>query len=128
MARNRAHVESDVDILIVLKEHECSGEPIHLRESELTFRYSWILLSNSSPELAEACGHEISLMCIYRIGREAMSVLKPSFHAVHFTEIVRILNTFVRKQSVNYLDDGGLKRLDVISQAKTKEQVAKMKT
>ena len=35
VARNRAHKGSDVDILIVLKEHERSGEPIDLRESEL---------------------------------------------------------------------------------------------
>ena len=39
VARNRAYVESDVDILIVLKVHERSGEPIDLRESELTFLY-----------------------------------------------------------------------------------------
>jgi hypothetical protein len=36
VARNRAHEESDVDILIVLKEHE-RGEPIDLRESEFPF-------------------------------------------------------------------------------------------
>ena len=47
VARNRDHIESDVDILIVLKEHERSGEPIDLRESELTFRYSRLLLSNT---------------------------------------------------------------------------------
>ena len=38
VARNRAHVESNVDILIALKEYERSGEPTELRESELTFR------------------------------------------------------------------------------------------
>jgi predicted nucleotidyltransferase len=34
VARNRAHAASDVDILIVLKEHERSGEPVDLREGK----------------------------------------------------------------------------------------------
>jgi predicted nucleotidyltransferase len=37
VSRNRAHKESDVDILIVLKEHVLTGEPIDLRESMHTF-------------------------------------------------------------------------------------------
>jgi len=38
VSRNRAREGSDVDILVVLKEHERSGEPADLREGELTFR------------------------------------------------------------------------------------------
>ncbi|KAF8884085.1 hypothetical protein CPB84DRAFT_1789585 [Gymnopilus junonius] len=49
VARNRAREESDVDVLIVLKEHERSGEPIDLRE-----------------RLAETCAREVSLMCIWQ--------------------------------------------------------------
>jgi hypothetical protein len=55
-----AHVESDVDIL---KEHECSGEPMDLRESELTFLYSWLLLSNTLQTLLRPVE---SLMCIWQ--------------------------------------------------------------
>lgn len=34
VARNHAHKDSDGNIIIVLKEHERSGEPIDLRESK----------------------------------------------------------------------------------------------
>ncbi|KAF5355113.1 hypothetical protein D9756_005557 [Leucocoprinus leucothites] len=49
VSRNHAHEESDVDILIVLKGHERSREPIDLREN-----------------LAEACGRDISFVCIWQ--------------------------------------------------------------
>jgi hypothetical protein len=34
VARNRAHSESDVDIVCVFKDHLRSGEPVDLRERE----------------------------------------------------------------------------------------------
>ncbi|KAF9447086.1 hypothetical protein P691DRAFT_761074 [Macrolepiota fuliginosa MF-IS2] len=49
VARNRARETSDVDFLIVLEEHIHSAEPIDFRE-----------------RLAEVCGRDISLMCIWR--------------------------------------------------------------
>ncbi|EKM82472.1 hypothetical protein AGABI1DRAFT_104447 [Agaricus bisporus var. burnettii JB137-S8] len=49
VARNRARKDSDVDVLIVLKEHLHRGEPVDLRE-----------------RLAEACGREVSLVCIWQ--------------------------------------------------------------
>ncbi|KAF7760419.1 hypothetical protein Agabi119p4_11095 [Agaricus bisporus var. burnettii] len=50
VARNRAREDSDVDVLIVLKEHLHSpGEPVELRE-----------------RLAEACAREVSLVCIWQ--------------------------------------------------------------
>ncbi|EKM77723.1 hypothetical protein AGABI1DRAFT_107907 [Agaricus bisporus var. burnettii JB137-S8] len=50
VARNRAREDSDVDVLIVLKEHLHSpGEPVDLRE-----------------RLAEACAREVSLVCIWQ--------------------------------------------------------------
>ena len=45
-----------------------------------------------------------------------MSVLKFFFHAVQFTEILRIVEN-LRREAVNHLDDDGLKRLNVIAQA-----------
>ena len=65
VARNRAREESDVDVLIVLKEHERSGEPVDLRESKFYLPLCPVYIS-ISPGLAEACTREVSLMCIWQ--------------------------------------------------------------
>jgi hypothetical protein len=72
----------------------------YLHESELPFRYSWLLLSNSLQNLRRPVD-AIYLWCVSRkdrMRRGAMSVLKPFFHAVQFTEIVGMLDTFVGKR------------------------------
>ncbi|KAF8148302.1 hypothetical protein B0H34DRAFT_668993 [Crassisporium funariophilum] len=113
VARNRAREESDVDILIVLKEHERSGEPIDLREN-----------------LAEACGREISLMCIWQgpdwaWGHVRLEALLSSRSVDGNRRDVEHL----RREAMAYLDDG-LKRLDLIAEAveKIKNQVTSVQT
>ncbi|KAF8156528.1 hypothetical protein B0H34DRAFT_783017 [Crassisporium funariophilum] len=113
VARNRAHEESDVDILIVLKEHERSGEPVDLREN-----------------LAEACGREISLMCIWQgpdwaWGHVRLEALLSSRSVYGNRRDVEHL----RREAMAYLDDG-LKRLDLIAEAveKIKNQVTSVQT
>ncbi|GLB45858.1 putative nucleotidyltransferase domain containing protein [Lyophyllum shimeji] len=112
VARNRAH-EDDVDILIVLKEHERSGEPIDLREN-----------------LAEACGREISLMCIWQgpdwaWGHVRLEALLSSRSVYGNRRDVEHL----RREAMAYLNDG-LKRLDLIAEAvkKIKNQVTSVQT
>ncbi|OBZ68748.1 hypothetical protein A0H81_11302 [Grifola frondosa] len=113
VARNRAHEGSDVDILIVLKEHERSGEPIDLREN-----------------LAEVCGREISLMCIWQgpdwaWGHVRLEALLSSRTVYGNRGDVEHL----RREAMTYLNDG-LKRLDLIAEAveKLKNQVASVQT
>ncbi|KAF8173105.1 hypothetical protein BJ912DRAFT_992764 [Pholiota molesta] len=86
VARN----QSDVDFLIVLKEHERSGEPIDLREN-----------------LAEACGREISLMCIWQgpdwaWGHVRLEALLSSRSVYGNRTDVEHL----RQEAVAYLNDG----------------------
>ncbi|KZT12667.1 uncharacterized protein LAESUDRAFT_640432 [Laetiporus sulphureus 93-53] len=113
VARNRAHKESDVDVLIVLKEHEHSGEPIDLREN-----------------LAEACARDISLMCIWQgpdwawghVRVEALLSSRTIYGNRRDVEHLRLEATSILKY--------GMKRLDRIAEAvqKIKAQIAKVQT
>ncbi|OBZ75036.1 hypothetical protein A0H81_05457 [Grifola frondosa] len=49
IARGRAREGSDVDVLVVFKDHIRSGQPVNLHE-----------------DLISACGRDVSLMCIWR--------------------------------------------------------------
>lgn len=112
VSRNRAREESDVDILIVLKDHEHSGEPIDLREN-----------------LAEACGRDISLMCIWQgpdwaWGHVRIEALLSSRTVYGNRRDVEHL----RREAMIFLDDG-LKRIDLIAEAveNVKSYVAKVR-
>ncbi|KXN84527.1 hypothetical protein AN958_07174 [Leucoagaricus sp. SymC.cos] len=113
VARNRAHTTSDVDILVVLKEHERSGEPLDLREN-----------------LAEACGREISLMLIWQgpdwaWGHVRLEALLSSRTVYGNRQDVEHL----RLEAVSFLEEG-LKKLDHISEAveNIKKTVAAVQT
>ncbi|KAM6504170.1 hypothetical protein JOM56_001113 [Amanita muscaria] len=113
VARNRAHEKSDVDFLIVLKEHERSGEPIDLREN-----------------LAEACGREISLMCIWQGPRWAWGHVR--LEALLSSRTIygnRNDVEHLRREAMDYLNDG-LQRLGLLAEAveKIKNQVATVQT
>ncbi|KIL60224.1 hypothetical protein M378DRAFT_84083 [Amanita muscaria Koide BX008] len=112
VARNRAHEKSDVDILIVLKEHR-SGEPIDLREN-----------------LAKACGREISLLCIWQGSRWAWGHVR--LEALLSSRTVygnRNGVEHLRREAMDYLFDG-LQRLDLLADAveKIKKQVTTVQT
>ncbi|GBE86796.1 hypothetical protein SCP_1000380 [Sparassis crispa] len=95
VARNHAHEESDIDVCIVLKEHCGSGEPVDLEE-----------------RLAEACGCEVSLLCIcqgpdWAWGHVRLEALLSS-HTVYGN---RRDVEHLRQEAMIFLNDG-LTRLD----------------
>jgi len=49
VARGRAHAESDIDVVVVMKEDKRSGQPVDLYE-----------------DLKAACGRDVSLLCIWQ--------------------------------------------------------------
>jgi hypothetical protein len=115
VARSRSHAESDVDVLIVLKEHERDGEPIDLRDTNpLLCPYcSRHLLV----DLAEACGRDISLMCIWQgpdwaWGHVRIEALLSSRTVYGDRRDVEHL----RQESMTYLHDG-IKRLDCVAES-----------
>lgn len=99
VSRNRAHEESDVDILIVLK-HGRTGEPVDLRE-----------------RLAEVCGREISLLCIWQGPKWAWGVVR--VEALLSSRTVygnRGDIEHLRLDGMTILNDG-LQRFDLIAEA-----------
>ncbi|KZT24848.1 hypothetical protein NEOLEDRAFT_1093716 [Neolentinus lepideus HHB14362 ss-1] len=113
VSRNRAHAGSDVDVLIVLKEHERTGEPVDLRE-----------------KLAEACGREISMLCIWQgpdwaWGHVRVEALLSSRTIYGNRGDIEHL----RRDAMTFLDHG-LKKVSLIADAveKIKKQVATVQT
>lgn len=49
VARNRAHADSDVDILVVFKEHQRTGEPADLREGTFLVPYFNSVIAHNTP-------------------------------------------------------------------------------
>jgi hypothetical protein len=69
VGRNRAHSESDIDIVCVFKDHLRSGEPVDLRERESglhVWHPSRAWLKVNVVGLMEACGRELSWLCIWQ--------------------------------------------------------------
>ncbi|KAF5347777.1 hypothetical protein D9756_010319 [Leucocoprinus leucothites] len=113
VARNRAHAQSDVDILIVLKEHERSGEPIDLREN-----------------LVEACGRDISFMCIWQGPDWAWGHVR--LEALLSSRTVygnRIDIEHLRREAMAFIADGNLRFSQIAESVdKIKKQVSTVPT